>query len=77
MKNNGDIKPGEPKWITMLRMLRVAESSPAGYSEAVEKAVEKLLDDGEKVHFFKLNEARGSVRDGEIEYQVVLEVAVE
>ena len=61
----------------MLRMVEVAETSSKGYSEAVEKAVKGLMDKGEKVHFFKVVEPRGAVRDGKIEYQVVVSVAVE
>ena len=36
----------------MLRFLEVVGVSPLGYSEAVREAVEKLIEAGEKVHFF-------------------------
>ena len=61
----------------MLRMIEVVETSEKGYSEAVEKAIKKLTESGEKVHFFKVIEPRGTLMDGIIQYQVVLSVAVE
>lgn len=62
----------------MLRMIEVAESSKDGFSEAVKLAVDKLIQAGEKVHFFEVLEQRGAVRDGKLkEFQVVLKVAVE
>jgi flavin-binding protein dodecin len=62
----------------MLKILEVTESSPDGYSEAVRKAVQKIIDSGQKVHFFSVVEQRGSVRDGQIkEFQVIVKVAVE
>jgi flavin-binding protein dodecin len=62
----------------MLKMLEVTESSPEGYSEAVKKAVQKVIDAGQKVHFFQVMEQRGSVRDGQInEFQVIVKIAVE
>jgi flavin-binding protein dodecin len=62
----------------MFRMIEVIESSDAGFSEAVKKAVQKLLDGGEKVHFFEVVEQRGAVRDGAFkEFQVKIRAAVE
>ncbi len=62
----------------MLKFIEVVGSSPLGYSQAVREAVEKLIAQGEVVHFFQVVEERGSVRDGEIkEFQIVLKVAVE
>jgi flavin-binding protein dodecin len=62
----------------MLRFLEVVGVSPLGYSEAVKEAVEKLIESGEKVHFFQTVEHRGSVREGSFkEFQVILKVAVE
>lgn len=53
-------------------------TSPLGYSEVVRDAVESLIAEGKKVHFFQVAEERGSAREGEIkESQVVLKVAVE
>jgi len=62
----------------MLKMLEVVGQHPDGYSEAVRAAVEKLVADGHKVHFFTVSELRGSVREGKLaEFQVVVKVAVE
>jgi flavin-binding protein dodecin len=62
----------------MLRMLEVVGTSPRGFSEAVDSAVEEIVRTGHDVHFFQVVEQRGSVRDGRIrEYQVVVKVAVE
>lgn len=62
----------------MLKMIEVIGISPAGYSEAAKDAVEKIVRDGEKVHFFEIIEQRGAVRDGRLkEFQVKLKVAVE
>lgn len=62
----------------MLKMLEVIESSSEGYSEAVRKAVEKVIASGEIVHFFEILEQRGAVRDGKIkEFQVKITIAVE
>lgn len=61
----------------MLRMIEVIGCSSKGYSEAVQKAVDHLTDAGEKVHFFEIIEQRGAVREGKLEYQVKVKVAVE
>jgi flavin-binding protein dodecin len=62
----------------MLKMKEVVGASPTGYSEAVRSAIERLLENGEKVHFFQVIELRGAVRDGKFkEFQVVIKVAVE
>jgi flavin-binding protein dodecin len=62
---------------SMLRMITVTETSEAGYSDAVKKAVEGLAAKGEKVHFFVMQEHRGTFAKGNIEYQVVVQAAVE
>jgi flavin-binding protein dodecin len=62
----------------MLRMVEIVGTSAEGYSEAVRSAVEKMIQKGEKVHFFQIMEQRGAVREGQLkEFQVVLKVAVE
>jgi flavin-binding protein dodecin len=66
-----------PKVIIMLRMIEVVETSNESYSDAVKKAIESLVESGEKVHFFKVIEPRGALKNGKIEYQVVISVAVE
>lgn len=62
----------------MLKMIEVVGTSPHGFSEAVREAMDRLLADGENVHFFQVVEQRGSVREGRLkEFQVVLKAAVE
>lgn len=61
----------------MILMMEVVGISNAGYSEAVNSAVEKLMDGGHKVYWFEIVEQRGAVKDGDIEYQVKVKVAVE
>jgi flavin-binding protein dodecin len=62
----------------MLRMVEVTARSEVGYSEAVRTAIERLLEAGEKVHFFQVIEQRGAVREGKLkEFQVIVKVAVE
>jgi flavin-binding protein dodecin len=62
----------------MLKMIEIVGVSPIGYSEAVKEGVDKLLESGEKIHFFEVIQQRGAVRGGELkEYQAVIKVAVE
>ena len=61
----------------MLRMMEVIGVSGDGYTDAVCRAVDTLIAEGKKVHFFEVMEQRGAVREGRIEYQVKVSVAVE
>ncbi len=62
----------------MLKMLEVVGTSPEGFSEAVQSAIDETAKTGAKIHFLQVLEERGSVRDGKIrEFQVVLKIAVE
>lgn len=62
----------------MLEMLEVVGTSADGYTEATNSAVNRLIKEGQKVHFFTVVEQRGSVREGKIkEFQIILKVAVE
>jgi flavin-binding protein dodecin len=59
-------------------MIDIVGKSSQGFSEAVKDAIEKILESGEKVHFFQVLEQRGAVREGKLkEFQVILRVAVE
>lgn len=62
----------------MLKMIEVVGISAEGFSEAATKAIETLIDQGEKIHFFQLVEQRGSVREGKLkEFQAIIKVAIE
>lgn len=61
----------------MLRLISVAETSAISFSDAVQKAVKGLIDKGEKVHFFVLQEQRGTAKNGKLEYQVIVQISVE
>lgn len=62
----------------MLKMIEIIGSSEISYSDAVKGSIQKLIDAGEKIHFFKVVEQRGAVREGRFkEFQVVIKVAVE
>lgn len=62
----------------MLKMIEVVGKSDEGFSDAVRKAVEKMAENGERMHFFEVQEQRGAIRDGKIgEYQVKVKIAVE
>ena len=61
----------------MLKMVEVVGGSAAGYSEAAQAAVEHVAAAGAKVHFFTVVEQRGAVRNGKVEFQAVVKVAVE
>jgi flavin-binding protein dodecin len=62
----------------MFKMVEVVGISPSGFSEAVKDGVDKVLESGEKVHFFQVLEQRGAVREGTLkEFQVIIRVATE
>jgi flavin-binding protein dodecin len=61
----------------MFQMIEVVGASDVLYSEAVRSAVKKLTAAGEAIHFFEITEQRGAVRNGAVEFQVKMKVAVE
>jgi len=61
----------------MINMMEVVGISNTGYSEAVNGAVSKLMDNGHKIYWFEITEQRGAVKGSDIEYQVKVKVAVE
>lgn len=62
----------------MIKMMEVVGISPLGFSEAVKDTIEKLIESGEKIHWFEIIEQRGAVQDGKLkEYQVKLKAGVE
>lgn len=61
----------------MINMMEVVGISNTGYSEAVNSAVSKLMDNGHKIYWFEITEHRGAMKGSNIEYQVKVKVAVE
>ncbi len=62
----------------MFRMVEIIGTSEVGFSEAVKDAINRILDSGEKAHFFEIVEQRGAVREGKFkEFQVKIKVAIE
>jgi dodecin len=59
-------------------MIEIVGISADGFSEATAKAIETLIGQGEKIHFFQVVEQRGSVREGKLkEFQAIIKVAIE
>lgn len=52
----------------------VVGTSNEGFSQAVAAAVERAQDTIKELRWFEIREQRGAVRNGQIEYQVTLEV---
>lgn len=50
--------------------------SSKSYSDAVQKVVDELVASGKKVLWFEVVEHRGAVRDGNVEFQVVVKVGL-
>ena len=61
----------------MMKMMEVVGISNSSFSDAVKSVVNKLLQAGQKMYWFEVVEQRGTVKGGEIEYQVVAKVAIE
>jgi hypothetical protein len=58
----------------MTGMIELVGISNESYSDAVKKALEEYMNTGKKVFWFEVVEQRGAVRDGKIEFQVVIKV---
>lgn len=52
----------------------VVGTSEQGFSHAIELAIERAKQTIRELRWFAVQEQRGAVRDGKIEYQVTLEV---
>lgn len=62
----------------MYKILEVVGRSPEGFSEAVKTAVSKVIESGQKAHYFEVIEQRGLIKDSQLkEYQVIIKVAVD
>ncbi len=54
--------------------IRIVGTSNESFSKAIEIAVERASQTLRELRWFEVREQRGGVRDGQIEYQVTLEV---
>ncbi len=61
----------------MIHMMEVIGISSESYSDAAKNAIKKLLDNGQKLYWFEVVEQRGAVKNGEVEFQIKLKIAVE
>lgn len=59
----------------MYKMLEVVGVSTVSYAEATKSAIAEIQE-SETVYWFEVVEMRGGVRNGEIEFQVKLQVGV-
>ena len=62
----------------MFKMIEVIGISAKGYSEACDNAIDTIIKNGEKPHFFEIVEQRGSIKENRVnQYQVKMKIAVE
>jgi len=54
--------------------IRIVGTSNESFSKAIEIAVDRAKQTIRELRWFEICEQRGAVRDGQIEYQVTLEV---
>ena len=54
--------------------ITIVGTSNEGFSDAIQAAVERATQTIRALRWFEVREQRGAVRDGQIEYQVTLEV---
>ncbi len=56
------------------RVTKVVGTSHSGFDDGVKQAIERAQTTLRHIQWFEVKEQRGSVTDGRIEYQVVLEI---
>jgi flavin-binding protein dodecin len=54
--------------------IRIVGTSNESFSKAIEVAIQRASQTIRELRWFEVREQRGAVRDGQIEYQVTLEV---
>jgi len=61
----------------MYKIIEVVGISPESFSKAAEQAVNKIVEAGNDVKYFTLEEQRGLVKEGRVvEFQAILKIAV-
>ncbi len=61
----------------MLKMIQVIGISENSYEDAIRNAIDQLTSHSYGVHFFIVKEQRGSFHHGELQFQIVLDIAVD
>ncbi len=60
----------------MIKMMEVVGNSNQSFEEAVKGTVEKLIESGEKVHWFEIIGEKGTEEE-QVEFQAKINVGVE
>ncbi len=60
----------------MIEMIEVVGVSTESFSDAIKNAVQEKLNSGKKVSWFEVVEHRGGIKNGTIEYQAKVKLAV-
>lgn len=61
----------------MLRMIQIIGISEMSYEDAIKNAIDQMVMQSYEVHFFIVKEQRGSFHHGELQFQIVLDIAVD
>jgi dodecin len=56
------------------KLTKLVGASPTSYAEATKSAIERAHKTLRNVEWWEVKELRGAIRDGQLEYQVELEV---
>jgi dodecin len=56
------------------KLTKLVGASPTSYAEATKSAIERAQKTLRNVEWWEVKELRGAIRDGQLEYQVELEV---
>ena len=68
------IEKGEDMAKDVFKGITIVGTSDESFSDAIQTAVERANQTIRELRWFEVLEQRGAVRDGQIEYQVTLEV---
>ncbi|HEY7544359.1 MAG TPA: dodecin [Blastocatellia bacterium] len=59
---------------TVFKGITIVGTSTESFSKAIEAAIERAGQTMRELRWFEVRDQRGAIRDGQIEYQVTLEV---
>ena len=60
--------------MSVYKLTKLVGASPVGYAEATKSAIERAQKTLRNVEWWEVKEMRGALRDGQLEYQVELEL---